>query len=54
MLVELDQSTFIGWMMETSGRPLEVYHKGKGVGSLKAQIIIWHSLDDKGSSWDLI
>ena len=33
MLVELDQSTFIGWMMETSGRPLEVYHKGKVVGS---------------------
>ena len=31
--------------------PLKVDHKRKGS---KAQALIWHSLNDKGPSWDLI
>ena len=33
--------------------PLKVYQRRKGVGS-KAQVLIWHCLDDNGLSWDLI
>ena len=33
--------------------PLKVYHKCKGIRS-KAQTLIWHSLDNKGLSGELI
>lgn len=33
--------------------PLKVYHKRKEVGS-EVQSLIWYSLDDEGTSWDLI